>query len=82
VAAPRAVQDTALLEAVRGALPFELTGAQDRAMGQIVADMAKPIPMMRLLQVASPAYFPPYSPAATGPQFSSLRCPAALERLP
>lgn len=56
--APRVAADTALLEGTRAALPFELTGAQDRAVAEVVADMAKPIPMMRLLQVpprATPA---------------------------
>ena len=31
-------------------LPYELTGAQRRALGEIVADMARPEPMTRLLQ--------------------------------
>ncbi len=31
-------------------LPFELTGAQQRTIGEIYADMAQPIPMMRLVQ--------------------------------
>ena len=30
--------------------PFELTAAQKRVIGQVVADLAKPIPMNRLLQ--------------------------------
>ncbi|MGH2772033.1 MAG: ATP-dependent DNA helicase RecG, partial [Actinomycetota bacterium] len=33
-----------------GALPFTLTGAQRRAIDEIKADMARPIPMHRLLQ--------------------------------
>ena len=33
-----------------GALPFELTGAQQRAIGEIEADLAGPHPMHRLLQ--------------------------------
>jgi len=32
------------------ALPFELTGAQRRAVDEIYADMARPMPMMRLVQ--------------------------------
>ncbi|MDP6351104.1 MAG: ATP-dependent DNA helicase RecG [Alphaproteobacteria bacterium] len=35
---------------VRDALPFRLTGAQDRAIGEIEADMAAPARMVRLLQ--------------------------------
>jgi ATP-dependent DNA helicase RecG len=31
-------------------IPFQLTGAQQRALGEIFADMARPIPMARLLQ--------------------------------
>lgn len=37
--------------AVRKKLPFELTGAQDRALQDVVDDMAQTMPMMRLLQV-------------------------------
>ncbi|MFN2114233.1 MAG: ATP-dependent DNA helicase RecG [Anaerolineae bacterium] len=33
-----------------GALPFELTGAQRRAIDQIAADMSRDVPMSRLLQ--------------------------------
>jgi ATP-dependent DNA helicase RecG len=33
-----------------GSLPFTLTGAQQRALGQIYDDMAGPLPMHRLLQ--------------------------------
>lgn len=32
------------------ALPYELTGAQKRVIKEIVADMAKPVPMARLVQ--------------------------------
>jgi len=35
---------------IRRRFPFRLTPAQDRAVQQIVADLAKPIPMNRLLQ--------------------------------
>ncbi|MFV9503663.1 MAG: ATP-dependent DNA helicase RecG [Oscillochloridaceae bacterium umkhey_bin13] len=31
-------------------LPFQLTGAQQRALSEIFADMARPVPMARLLQ--------------------------------
>jgi ATP-dependent DNA helicase RecG len=39
----------ALAEAIRP-IPFELTGAQRRALGEIAGDMARPEPMSRLLQ--------------------------------
>ncbi|HXR54280.1 MAG TPA: ATP-dependent DNA helicase RecG [Acidimicrobiales bacterium] len=39
-----------LVERFVGALPFELTDAQRRALAQIFADMAGPLPMHRLLQ--------------------------------
>jgi len=35
---------------IRARFPFELTAAQDRAVGEIVADLARPRPMNRLLQ--------------------------------
>ena len=44
--------DTALLEAAQAALPFHLTHAQQRSLDQVLADMAKPFPMNRLLQVS------------------------------
>jgi ATP-dependent DNA helicase RecG len=37
-------------DAVRGLLPFSLTGAQERVIGEIAADMVKRTPMNRLLQ--------------------------------
>ena len=37
-------------EAFLGALPFALTGAQRRALGEVLADLAQPRPMARLLQ--------------------------------
>ncbi len=40
-----------MVEKAREALPFELTNAQNRTLGQILGDMAKPFPMNRLLQV-------------------------------
>lgn len=43
----------AMVEAAREALPFQLTCAQDRTLHQVLADMAKPFPMNRLLQVWS-----------------------------
>lgn len=39
-----------LADAVRAGLPFRLTADQERALGEIVADMADPRPMGRLLQ--------------------------------
>jgi ATP-dependent DNA helicase RecG len=38
-----------LAEAARAALPFTLTGDQERALGEIVADLRRPRPMHRLL---------------------------------
>ncbi len=35
---------------LQAALPFSLTGAQRRALDEIFADMARPVPMARLLQ--------------------------------
>ncbi|MCU0907699.1 MAG: ATP-dependent DNA helicase RecG [Rhodobacteraceae bacterium] len=40
----------ALMARVRAALPYQPTGAQDRAMAEIAADMAAPHRMTRLLQ--------------------------------
>ncbi len=42
--------DSQLLRGFQQRLPFELTGAQSRAVGKILADLAKPWPMHRLLQ--------------------------------
>lgn len=39
-----------LAEQLRQALPFKLTGAQDRVFAQIRADLARSSPMMRLVQ--------------------------------
>ena len=39
-----------VLEAFISSLPFELTGAQKRVIEEILADMARPVPMTRLLQ--------------------------------
>ena len=63
--AAREAGDTALLDSTRAALPFQLTGAQERAVAEVVADMAKPIPMMRLLQVP-PRASPRTTPAGNG----------------
>jgi ATP-dependent DNA helicase RecG len=38
-----------LAERARAALPFQLTGAQDRALDEIVADLRSPRPMQRML---------------------------------
>lgn len=35
---------------IRARLPFALTADQERAIGEIVADMARPVPMTRLVQ--------------------------------
>jgi ATP-dependent DNA helicase RecG len=43
-------KDSALADAMVAALPFSLTGAQRRVIGEIAADMAAPQPMNRLLQ--------------------------------
>jgi ATP-dependent DNA helicase RecG len=42
--------DPAHLIRFRNALPFDLTGAQERVINEIVADMARAVPMNRLLQ--------------------------------
>jgi len=41
---------TAVLEAFLQSLPFELTAAQHRVLGELLADLEKPRPMSRLLQ--------------------------------
>jgi ATP-dependent DNA helicase RecG len=45
---PRA--GASLAEQLLASLPFGLTGAQQRVMGEIAADLAQPYPMQRLLQ--------------------------------
>jgi ATP-dependent DNA helicase RecG len=40
----------ALVERLRAALPFALTGAQARVFAQVRADLAQPRPMLRLVQ--------------------------------
>jgi ATP-dependent DNA helicase RecG len=42
--------DGRLRQAILGALPFSLTGAQARSLSEIEADMAEPARMLRLLQ--------------------------------
>jgi ATP-dependent DNA helicase RecG len=44
------VQEGGVREALRAALPFTLTGAQERVVAEIAADLALPQPMHRLLQ--------------------------------
>ncbi len=39
-----------LARQLRAALPFSLTGAQERALAEVLADIAKPAPMLRLVQ--------------------------------
>jgi ATP-dependent DNA helicase RecG len=39
-----------LVRRFRDSLPFPLTGAQERAIAELEADLAKPVPMHRLLQ--------------------------------
>ena len=46
----KAAGDGPLLRAFLASLPFALTGAQQRVIGEIRLDMAKPHPMNRLLQ--------------------------------
>ncbi|PZS04255.1 MAG: DNA helicase RecG [Candidatus Chloroheliales bacterium] len=47
----RAIEpDSALLERFIATLPFELTGAQQKTLADILGDMEKPLPMSRLLQ--------------------------------
>lgn len=48
--APRLRGDGALVDAVVGALPFRLTAEQARAVHRISEDLARPVPMRRLLQ--------------------------------
>ncbi|WP_201509424.1 ATP-dependent DNA helicase RecG [Psychrobacter alimentarius] len=48
--APKCATNSPLADALFGALPFELTGAQKRVMKDITADMALSIPMLRLVQ--------------------------------
>jgi len=42
--------DAALVERFTGALPFALTGAQERVLGEVLGDMRRNVPMTRLVQ--------------------------------
>ena len=42
--------DDAAMAQFRAGLPFTLTGAQERSLAEILSDMARPVPMSRLLQ--------------------------------
>ncbi|EIE26488.1 P-loop containing nucleoside triphosphate hydrolase protein [Coccomyxa subellipsoidea C-169] len=44
------VTEVGLVEAAREALPFQLTGGQERALDNVLRDMQGPLPMMCLLQ--------------------------------
>ena len=44
------VREPKIREAIKRVLPFKPTGAQYRALGEIAADLERPIPMNRLLQ--------------------------------
>jgi ATP-dependent DNA helicase RecG len=48
--APVLRADGELLNAFLGRLPFRLTGAQTRALNEVMRDLAEPYPMQRLLQ--------------------------------
>lgn len=50
VQAPVCAITDAIRDAARRLLPFKLTGAQRRVVGEIVADLQRPEPMARLLQ--------------------------------
>ncbi|MDH3531294.1 MAG: ATP-dependent DNA helicase RecG [Gammaproteobacteria bacterium] len=49
-AAPALATGSAIVRTFIAKLPFELTGAQQRVVDELLADMAKPHPMMRLIQ--------------------------------
>jgi len=49
-AAPALRGDGRLADALRGHLPFALTGAQERVVAEIAADLERPQPMLRLVQ--------------------------------
>ncbi len=48
--APAMAPDSARLEAFLATLPFTPTGAQQRVLAEIGADLARPVPMLRLVQ--------------------------------
>lgn len=49
-ATPRAARSGGLLEAFDASLPFSLTAGQQAVSEQLMADLARPVPMHRLLQ--------------------------------
>lgn len=49
-AAPELPSDDALMESFHAALPFAMTGAQQRVLGEVRADLARSVPMTRLVQ--------------------------------
>lgn len=49
-AAPVLAAGGALGERLRAALPFALTSAQERVLAQVSGDIARPVPMLRLVQ--------------------------------
>ena len=49
-AAPQFVGENQLIRGFLSVLPFELTGGQQRAFAEISEDLARPTPMLRLLQ--------------------------------
>lgn len=48
--APAFAVDEGMIETFKRALPFTLTGAQERVLGEIVQDLRRHIPMTRLVQ--------------------------------
>ena len=48
--APALVDGDAEVASFVGSLPFSLTGAQQRVVGEIISDLGEPHPMMRLIQ--------------------------------
>ncbi len=48
--APALPSDAALIERFTHALPFTLTGAQQRVLGEVQRDLARTVPMSRLVQ--------------------------------
>ena len=53
--------EVGLVEAAREALPFQLTGGQERALDNVLRDMQGPLPMMCLLQVQkTQSYLAPF----------------------
>ncbi len=47
---PLAALDVPVLQEIEGMLPFDMTGAQKRVLGEILRDMESPHPMNRLVQ--------------------------------